>query len=314
MHSAITLPSGFYFGQFGHIARVIKMKISFRYVVPTLLAGLFGAQSAYGTACVCIKRSADDRVIGFSCADTVGAGGAAECQTSCSNSGYPFYSFEPETNCDKIRKEKIEITVKPTIPILGDIGIELGKLQVVTGQESGGSRSYLEVRQPVSARDAGKLATAVASAVPVVRYALPMTGTAILTSSIDDFDIPTFLGGGSATTTQTTGTLGIKFTASGDPNVLNIVVTAAQTDTANMVLPGGDTGNLHGSLNADFPSVGQLNLQTGLIELLFSQILTSDLYPDLQAKTFSAYYGDCGSCLLNGTITPLEGDSIYLEP
>lgn len=276
--------------------------------------GLIAAQSAYGTACVCIKRSADDRVIGFSCADTVGAGGAAECQTSCSNSGYPFYSFEPETNCDKIRKEKIEITVKPTIPILGGIGIELSQLQVVTDQGAGGNRSYLEQRQPAAARNAGKVASAVAVGTAVKRYALPITGTATLTSSIDDFDVPTFLGGGTASTSSTTGTLSIKFTASGDPNVLNIVVTAAQTDTANMVLPGGDTGNLHGTLNAGFPSVGQLNLQTGLVELLFSQILTSDLYPDLQAKTFSAYYGDCGSCLLNGNITPLEGDSIYLEP
>lgn len=288
------------------------MKTPIRYVAPVLLAGLFAAQSAYGTACVCIKRSADDRVIGFSCDDTVGAGGAAECQTSCSNAGYPFYSFEPETNCDKIRKEKIEITVKPTIPILGEVGIELGQFQVVTREEDGGTRSYLEERQVVSARDAGKVTSAVA--VQPRSYALPITGTAILTSSIDTFDVPTFLGGGSASTSATSGTLAIKFTASGDPDVLNIVVTGAQTDTVDIVVPGGSTGDLHGTLNADFPSVGQLNLQSGFVELLFSQILTSADYPDLQAKTFSAYYGDCGSCLLNGDITPLEGDSIYLEP
>jgi hypothetical protein len=286
---------------------------SLRYVAPTLLAGLFAAQSAYGAACVCIKRSADDRIIGYSCTDTVGEGGAAECQTNCSNAGYPFYSFEPDTNCDKIKKEKIEVTIKPTIPVLTGVGIELNQFQVTTYNESGGTRSYLEQRRTAAARDAGKEAGLLATPQPI-SYALPITGTAKIVSTIDDFDVPTFLGGGSASTTATNGTLDIKFTASGDPNVLNIVVTGAHTDTANIIVPGGATGDLHGTLNPDFPSVGTLNLQTGLVELLFSQILTSDTYPDLQAKTFSAYYADCGSCVLNGDMTLFEGDSIFLEP
>ncbi len=191
--------------------------------------------------------------------------------------------------------------------------MELNQFQVTTYGDSGGPRSYLEQRRTVAALDAGKVAGLSAAPQPI-KYALPITGTAKIVSTIDVFDVPTFLGGGSASTTATNGTLDIKFTASGDPNVLNIEVTGVHTDTANIIVPGGATGDLHGTLNPDFPSVGTLNLRTGLVELLFSQILTSDTYPDIQVKTFSAYYAGCGSCVLNGDMTLFEGDSIFLEP
>ena len=113
------------------------------------------AEQASAGACLCVKRSADDRRIGFKCDDTTGAGGAAECQTSCQKAGYPFYDFKADMNCEallaKKKDEKVTIELKPTITIPipavpAEIKINLSKIHddLELPNELGGGKSYVK--------------------------------------------------------------------------------------------------------------------------------------------------------------------------
>ncbi len=114
---------------------------------------LGSAAPASAGACLCVKRSSDDRRIGWKCDDTTGAGGAADCQKSCQQAGYPFYDFKPDTNCEallaKKKEEKATIELKPTITFPGipaEIKLNLSKIhdEMELPNSMGGGKSFLK--------------------------------------------------------------------------------------------------------------------------------------------------------------------------
>jgi hypothetical protein len=139
-------------------------------------------------------------------------------------------------------------------------------------------------------------------------------GTASIEAQYDNFYIPDGYGGGKTTTKDFTGT--IQFRLDPDPTDKDrylVVLTDVSTTVQSLDLNGFQTGVLHGSINKDAPNSGELNVKTGEINFLFSQILSPEVSPGTSFHTWSYYHGTCNNCLNGGTAT-LNADSFYISP
>jgi len=148
---------------------------------------------------------------------------------------------------------------------------------------------------------------------PVAQSREIITGSGTILGVEDSFDVPDTFGGGQHTTASFSGSFEFKLVQTSDPNVYDVTVVSVETVTASMDLNGFETGVLRGTLNPMATNTGEYHADTGQISFLFSQILTSDDYPEYPFHTWSHYYGTCNDCLNNGSLT-LAADSFFISP
>lgn len=253
-----------------------------------LLGAQVVAQPLWAGACVCVKRNMENEVIEFSCTELTGEdGGAAGCSNHCKGEGFNGYDWLSDETCNglykRIKKQKVDIDIKEIQ--IGPIGIGID-----------GEASASSVQSPAP------------SPSPI------LVGTGTIEAHSDTFDVPRTLGGGRHTTSAFSGTLDFRLEPdANDPDKYRVVVTGVSTVVQSMNLNGFETGVLHGSLNPEAPNDGELNVATGQISFLFSQILYPEDFPGVEIHTWSHYYGTCNDCLNGGDAT-LEADSFFISP
>ncbi len=267
----------------------MRTKKSFQIVLVTLILAAVSTGAAYAGACLCVKENMEGEVVEFTCVN-LAAGGAAECSNHCKDAGFSGYSWHSDETCDslykKIKKQKIDIDIIDIITTVTDITERIDNGVVGGFGFNGPINASLEV----------------------------ITGSATFLGNNDTFDVPKALGGGSHSTSAFSGVLDFKMvqTAPGSSQY-DVFVTSVSTVTASMDLNGFKTGVLRGELNKEGANAGTYDKDTGQISFLFSEILTSDTYPQWPVETWSYYYGSCNDCLNNGSMT-LDGDSFYIAP
>lgn len=257
---------------------------------------------AWAGACLCVSRNMENDVVEFSCQEMTGSeGGAAGCSTHCSDAGHNGYDWLPDETCnglyDRIKSQKVKINITDIV---------IGPVQIGVEDEE-----KLDANQAMTSTTTGPVAI---RPVPVPHPGATYVGSGNIEADYDTFDVPDGLGGGSHTTTTFSGNL--DFRLEPDPNDSNrylVYVTSVSTTTPSMNLGGFATGTLHGSLNPAAPNDGELNLATGEISFLFSQILYPEDFPGVEIHTWSHYYGTCNNCL-NGGDVDLEADSFFISP
>lgn len=234
----------------------------------------------------------ENKVISFECSESSGEEGVAGCSNSCKKKGFNGYQYFEDETCnalfEKIEGEKIKLRIKD---------IQIGPVEIGIDQKRATTLAELEESSPV-----GTTALRV------------YVGKGTIEPSYDTFEIPGALGGGSHTTTSFGGTIHFRLeqTAPGS-QVYRVIVTGVDTTAASMNLNGYETGTLQGDLNPQGYNTGELNLATGEISLLFSQLIYADSIPGVPITSHSAYFGTCRDCLNGGEVS-LVGDSIYIAP